>query len=378
MADLKYIKRFYKLDAYCKPGRVLVLYGARQVGKTTLIKHYLQDVPYRYKLDSGDNVLLQSMLTSADFKAIANYVAGYELIVIDEAQKIPDIGQTLKIMVDQHPELRIIVTGSSAFDLAGQIGEPLTGRKKTLILYPIAQLELAQELNAFELKQSLEEYLLYGCYPHVLQAAHRQEKREDIIEIAQAYLLNDILTLDKIKNSKLLLQLLQLLALQLGNEVSYTELGQQLAIDGKTVSRYLDLLEKSFVIYNLRGFSRNLRKEITKKSKYYFYDPGIRNAIIANFNALAMRDDVGALWENFMIMERIKKQHYQQIHCNNYFWRTWDQKEIDFIEEREGHLFGFEFKWGKTKVKAPKEWLSTYPNASFTIINPENYLSFVT
>ena len=220
--------------------------------------------------------------------------------------------------------------------------------------------------------------MIYGSYPEIISAKTQNEKRGYITEIAHSYLLKDILELDKIKNSKTLLSLVRLIAFQMGNEVSHTELAQKLGIDAKTVSRYLDLLEKGFVLYNLRGFSRNLRKEITRKSKYYFYDNGIRNALIANFNPLNMRDDIGHLWENFLFIERIKKQAYTAISVNNYFWRTWDQKEIDLIEERDGQLFGYEFKWGSQIAKAPEDWLSAYPNAQYVTINQSNYLEFIT
>lgn len=376
---MSYIYRYYKdLDKFCHPNKVLIIYGPRQVGKTTLLEHFLKQSNYKYKLDSGDNLSTQSLLSTADFKTIQEYISGYDLIAIDEAQKIPNIGQCLKIMIDQIPNLRVIATGSSSFELAGQIGEPLTGRKKTVILYPIAQLELLQQQNKHELKSHLAEYLIYGSYPEIVAAKTQQEKREYITEIAHSYLLKDILELDRIKNSKTLLNLLRLLAFQIGSEVSHAELASKVMIDGKTVSRYLDLLEKSFVIYNLRGFSRNLRKEITKKSKYYFYDNGIRNALIANFNSLELRDDIGKLWENFLFIERIKKQTYHQMIVNNYFWRTWDQQEIDLIEEREGKLFGFEFKWCDSQfVKAPRQWIETYKNASFEVINQQNYLDFI-
>lgn len=378
MDNAHYISRYYQnLEPYCPPNKVLIVYGTRQVGKTTLIKHYLNSTHYRHKLDSGDNLMTQALLANADFKTIQDYVAGYDMIIIDEAQKIPAIGNCLKIMADQIPGLRIIATGSSSFDLSGQVGEPLTGRKKTLTLYPIAQLELLKQFNKLELKQQLHDYLIYGSYPEVISATTQHDKRENLIEITHSYLLKDILAFDKIKNSKILFDLLRLLAFQVGNEVSHTELAQKLGIDGKTVARYLDILEKAFILYNLRGFSRNLRKEITKKSKYYFYDVGIRNALIANFNSPDMRDDTGRLWENFLFIERIKKQSYQDIYANNYFWRTWDKKEIDFIEEREGQLFAYEFKWGKQKVNVPNDWKTSYPEAHFSIINQDNYLEFI-
>lgn len=377
MPENHYIPRYYKLEDYCQPGKVLVIFGARQVGKTTLIKHYLSSTQFKYKLESGDNLSLQVKFSNADFKTLLEHVSGYELLVIDEAQKIPRIGECLKILVDQMPGLRIIVTGSSSFDLAGQVGEPLTGRKRTLTLFPIAQLELLSQFNLGELKERVGDYLVYGSYPEVVEAVTHAEKSEAITEIANSYLLRDILELEKIKSPKVLLDLLRLIAFQIGSEVSHSELARQLMIDTKTVARYLDLLEKSFVLYNLRGFSRNLRKEITKKSKYYFYDVGIRNALVANFNDLTLRNDVGHLWENFIVIERLKFQSYHRLNVNNYFWRTWDKKEIDLVEERDGSLFAYECKWGKQRVKVPKDWSETYPDSSFEVINQENYLEFV-
>ena len=253
------------------------------------------------------------------------------MIAIDEAQKIKNAGWGLKIMVDEIPGIKIIATGSSSFELAGQVGEPLTGRKINLTLYPVSQMELRNLYNNYELESRLEEFMVYGSYPEVVANDDVDEKRRILNEIVGSYLLKDILEMEKVKGSKVLLDLLRLLAFQVGNEVSLSELGRQLGLDYKTVERYLDLFEKSFIVYNLRGFSRNLRKEITKKSKYYFLDNGIRNAIIANFNPFNLRDDVGALWENFMFTEMIKSGSYKNRYANRYFWRTWDQKEIDYI-----------------------------------------------
>ena len=274
------------------------------------------------------------------------------------------------------PDIKIIVTGSSSFELAGQIGEPLTGRKITLKLFPLSQIEMGKLHNDYDLKNQLEEYLVFGCYPEAIISESINDKKMILEELVGSYLLKDILELEKVKSSKVLLDLLRLLAFQVGSEVSLSELGKQLGIDNKTVARYLDLFEKSFVLFNLRGFSRNRRKEITSKSKYYFFDNGIRNAIIANFNALDIRDDIGKLWENFLVAERLKKQAYDQIYSNNYFWRTWDQKEIDWVEERDGKLFGYEFKWKSKSRKSTKAWLESYPEASLEI-NNENYLEFV-
>jgi predicted AAA+ superfamily ATPase len=374
------LPRMYdNLDSFLKPNKVLVVYGSRQTGKTTLLKKFLSENEsnFKYKLDSGDDVNTQIVLGSGDFKKIIDYAKGYDLIAIDEAQRIRNIGIGLKILVDQLPGIKIIVTGSSSFELAGQIGEPLTGRKTTLTLFPLSQMEMGRLYNDYDLRSRLEEYLIYGSYPEALTSETHRDKKKVLEELVGSYLLKDILELEKVKSSKLLLDLLRLLAFQVGSEVSLSELGRQLGIDSKTVARYLDLFEKSFVIFNLRGFSRNRRKEITSKSKYYFFDNGIRNAIIANFNPLDMRDDIGKLWENFLVVERLKKQTYDGIYANNYFWRTWDQKEIDWVEERDGRLFGFEFKWKSKFRKASSAWTDTYPDATLEIINPENYLGFV-
>lgn len=373
------IPRYYdNIDKYLRPNKVLIIYGPRQVGKTTLLEEFLSKSKLRYKLDSGDNIKTQEILSSQNFSKVLDYVAGYELLAIDEAQRIPNIGMALKIIVDQVSNIKIIATGSSSFELLGQVGEPLTGRKRDLILYPLSQLELSKINNRQELQEKLPEDLIYGAYPEILTAKSKEEKRDALEEIVNSYLLKDILEFEKIKGAKVLFDLLRLLAFQVGSEVSLSELAEKIGIDYKTVARYLNLFEKSFIIYNLRGFSRNLRKEITKKSKYYFYDTGIRNAIIANYNELDIRNDIGQLWENFLVMERLKKQEYKKIYANNYFWRTWEQKEIDWIEEREGRLFAYEFKWAeKKKKRPPKDWQKNYPNASFEVISPKNYLNFI-
>lgn len=372
-------KRAYEpLDALLQPNKVLVIYGPRRVGKTTLLQNYLSHTTLKYKLDSGDNIRTQQILSSQDFGQILSYVEGYELIAIDEAQNIPNIGMGLKIIVDQVPGIRVIVTGSSSFELAGQVGEPLTGRKFTHNLYPIAQSELLSAYNRFELGEKLAEFLVFGSYPEVLQAPTQSARIEILTEIANAYLLKDILTLDRVKNSRTLLDLLKLLAFQIGGEVSMSELGTQLGMDMKTIKRYLDLLEKAFVIYRLNGFSRNLRQEVSNKSKYYFLDNGIRNALIAQFNGMDQRNDQGALWENFMVVERLKYRTYLPLHANIYFWRTYQQQEIDLIEEYGGKLHGYEFKWSQKKaVQVPAKWTETYPNSNFKVIHRDNYLDFI-
>lgn len=373
------IPRIYAdLKQFIHPNKVLVIYGPRRVGKTFLLTNFLPKLRLKYKLVNGDDLSVQEVFNSQSIDKIKHFTEGYELIVIDEAQNIENIGIGLKILVDNVPGIKVIATGSASFKLSNKIGEPLTGRQTTLQLYPIAQLELLSQHNKQELANKKEEFLIYGSYPEVLNTSQLEEKSAYLRELVNSYLLKDILALEQVKGSKTLLDLLRLLAFQIGSEVSLNELSINLGIDVKTVSRYLDLLEKAFVIINLRGFSRNLRSEIKEKSKYYFYDLGVRNAVISNFNALNLRDDVGKLWENFLFVERIKKQQYQKLYANNYFWRTWEQKEVDFVEEREGKLFGYEFKYAIKKTKEPKEFLRTYPKAQFMVITPENYLDFIT
>jgi hypothetical protein len=373
-----YKRKYEPLDAQLIPNKVLVIYGPRRVGKTTLLQNYLNQTTLKYKLDSGDNIRTQQILSSQDFSQILSYVEGYELLAIDEAQNIPNIGMGLKIIVDQVPGIRVIVTGSSSFELAGQVGEPLTGRKQTLSLYPMAQSELLSVYNRFELREKLADFLVFGAYPEVLQAPTQRARIEILTEISNAYLLKDILTLDRIKNSRTLLDLLKLLAFQVGSEVVISELATQLGVDVKTVKRYLDLLEKAFVIYRLNGFSRNLRQEVSNKSKYYFLDNGIRNSVIAQFNGLDQRNDLGALWENFIGIERLKYRTYLPMYANIYFWRTYQQQEIDLIEEHGGKLYGYEFKWSHNKVvRPPSAWIETYKNSEFQVIHPDNYLEFV-
>jgi uncharacterized protein len=371
------IKRIYNLEQYIKKGKVLLIYGPRQVGKTTLIKDYLKTCEYKYRYDTGDNQRIQNILATQDLSIIKEYLEGYNLIVLDEAQRIPNIGWTLKLIVDNFPEIAILATGSSSFELAGQVGEPLTGRKKTLQLFGISHIELKDIYNNFDLKEQLEQYILYGTYPEVITSKEKNEKISLLHEMTDSYLLKDILELDKVKNSKVLLDILKMLALQIGKEVSLREISNQIGIDHKTVAKYIDLFEKTFIIFNVRGFSRNLRNEIKNKSKYYFYDNGIRNAIISNFNSLDIRNDKGELWENFLFMERLKKRTYTSIYSNYYFWRTWQQKEIDLIEEFDGKIYAYEFKWKNKQAKVPKEFSEAYNNSEFQVIHTENYLEFI-
>ncbi len=365
------------LSRLLSPNKVIVIYGPRRCGKTTLLNKFLEGISEKYLFVSGEDLTVQNYLSSQSIQKLREFVGGNELLVIDEAQRIEKIGINLKLIVDHIKNIKVIATGSSSFDLARDVGEPLTGRKFVLKLFPLAQMEISRIEQRFETDANLESRLIYGSYPEIVITNDNKQRELYLREIISSYLYKDILELEGIRHSNKLIRLLQLLAFQIGKEVSYNELGTQLGMSKNTVERYLDLLEKVFVVYKLSGFSRNLRKEVSKNHRYYFYDNGIRNAIIGNLNPLEMRDDTGTLWENYIIMERIKKQEYLQVVANNYFWRTYDQKEIDLIEEREGRLYGYEIKWKKTKARPPKDWLATYKNATYEVITRENYLEFI-
>lgn len=360
-------------------GKVLLLYGPRRVGKTWLLSAIIETLQNQetVTLLSGEDRMVQEALSSQVIEQLKAFVGKTTLLIVDEAQKIPDIGLNLKLLVDHIPGLKVIASGSASFELAQQVGEPLTGRKKTFHLYPIAAQE---EIDTFGMpyhQSLLEQRLVIGSYPELYAIDSAQHRHDYLRELIDAYLFKDILALENIRNARKLSDLLTLLAFQIGKEVSLNELGNQLELNKQTVSRYLDLLEKAFVIHNVRGFSRNLRKEVTKTSRYYFYDNGIRNALINNFNAPRQRDDIGMLWENYLVAERLKKQAYSGPDANNYFWRTYDQKELDWLEERGGKLFGYEFKYKSQKAKPPKGWLENYDNAEFELINKNNYLKFI-
>lgn len=359
--------------------KVLVLLGARRVGKTILIQELLKrHIKEPYLMLNGEDMATMAILAQRTVENYQRLIGTKKLLIIDEAQKIPEIGLALKLMVDSITGLKIIATGSSVFDLSNKLGEPLTGRKYTFYLFPLAQMEYSNSENLVETRARLEERMIYGCYPELLSLTGNDEKAVYLNEMVGSYLLKDILEYEGIKNSSKVLKLLQLIAFQIGKEVSLEELGKQLGISRNTVERYLDLLSKVFVIYRLPGFSRNLRNEITKTSRWYFYDNGIRNALINNFNPLMIRNDTGELWENYLLAERLKFQHYNGIHSNNYFWRTYQQQEIDLIEEREGKLFAYEIKWRSGKVvRIPSAWVKAYPESSFEVIHPENYLEWI-
>lgn len=366
-----------KIEDRLFKGKVVVIYGARQVGKTTLIKQIIDKYKEKSLYLNCELLSVQQNLSVPEAEKLKNYIGKYKLVVLDEAQKISNIGVILKILVDTYPDIQVIATGSSSFDLAEKISEPLTGRVDRFILYPFSFEEIEQKYNRFEITAKLENIIRFGSYPEIFFLPEK-EAIARLNEISSNYLYKDVLLFEGIKKSSVIVNLLQLLALQLGNEVSYQEIAAQLGVSRLTVQKYIDLLEQSFVIFTLRAFSRNSRKEISKSVKIYFYDLGIRNNLIQNYNSLKLRNDTGALWENLMIIERMKRNAYRQIFANYYFWRTYDQKEIDFIEERDGKLFGYEIKWGDKKSKEPKLWRETYKNAEFEIINRENYFDFVT
>ena len=365
------------LEQIASPNKVTILYGPRRVGKTTLLKKYLANKPHCL-LVSGDDLFVQKALSSQSIEQLRQYIGNQKILAIDEAQMIPNIGLNLKLCIDHIEGLTIIATGSSAFGLNEQVGEPLTGRKQVLNLFPLSQLELNQTEDAAQREANLVSRLIYGAYPEVILSDSDRNRKNYLLELVNAYLCKDLLEMEGIKKSKKIFDLLQLIALQLGKEVSCTEIGTQIGLNKKTVERYLDVLEQSFILIKLRGFNRNLRKEISKSPKYYFYDTGVRNALINNFNPLNARSDIGELWENYLVIERIKRQHYLESYAQNYFWRTYDQQEIDWVEDIDGHLSAYEFKWSAATARPPHAWTDAYPDASFCLVNQKNYLDFIT
>ena len=358
-------------------GKAIIILGPRRVGKTTLIKSIESHsgTPSLFlNCDEPDIRPLLENVTSSQLKFL---IGNNKLVLIDEAQRIKNIGITLKLLVDNFKDIQVIASGSSALELANEINEPLTGRKKEYHLFPISTGEMVNNSSVLEEKRMLEQRLIYGFYPDIIN--NPDDATESLLELSSNYLYKDILSLESIRKPALLENLLIALALQIGNEVSYNELGQLLNSDPKTVENYINLLEKCFVIFQLSSFSRNLRNEIKKGKKIYFYDNGIRNAIIKNFNPIQLRQDIGALWENFLMAERVKSDYYKKRLVNRYFWRTRQQHEIDLVEETGGKLLAWEFKWNeKSKSKVSPSFLLTYPEASGHIINKENYLNFLT
>jgi predicted AAA+ superfamily ATPase len=361
-----------------KEAPVVVLFGPRQVGKTTLVKKFLESCPEPHHFVTGDDLGVRETLSSPRLQPLLEFMGDKNLLVIDEAQRIPSLGLTLKLLVDARPHIRVVATGSSSFDLARSMGEPLTGRKRTLHLYPLAQMEIGKTERPDQTRSALPFRLIYGSYPEAVLTVGEQKKQAFLKELVASSLYKDILELEGLRHPKKIIQLLQLLAFQIGKEVSLQELAVNLQMGKNTVEKYLDLLEKTFVLVNVRGFSRNLRSEVTKTSRYYFTDTGVRNTLINNFNPLTLRDDVGALWENYLAMERLKAQTYLSRPANNYFWRTYARSEIDWVEDRAGILTGYEFTWSPARAKrAPAEWAQAYPAAGFQVVHRDNYLPFV-
>ncbi len=362
-----------RIEEYFVPGKVIVLLGPRRVGKTVLVRQIISSITEPVLFLNGEDINTRELLARRSVPHYLQLLDGRKILIIDEAQKIPDVGAALKLMIDEIAGLCVLITGSSAFDVENRTGEPLTGRKYTFRLYPLSDAEYDQKYSLPERKDKMKERLIYGCYPELLTMSNSGMKAAYLNDLVSSYLLKDILVFENIKKSDKILSLLRLIAFQTGSEISTTEIGRQLGMSENTVSQYLDLLSKVFIIHKVGGFSRNLRKEISKSSKWYFFDNGIRNILVANLNPVELRNDVGQLWENYIISERIKFQQYSGMIVNNFFWRTYDQQEIDWVEERGGQLHAFEFKWSENKhPKAPIGWSKTYPDASYSVVNPDN------
>ncbi len=357
--------------------KVLLIFGPRQVGKTTLLKQITQNID-NVQWYNADEIETQSVFESASLVNFKTFFKKDALVVIDEAQNIKDIGIKLKIIFDNMKDVQLLVSGSSAFELANALNEPLTGRKFEYLLFPLSFEEMTLHHGVFEEHKMLHNRMVFGYYPEVV-TNNDKDIRQVLKQLTDSYLYKDILIWNKIKKSDKLIKLLQALAYQVGNQVSYNELAQLIGLDNETVENYIQLLEQSFVIYRLPSFSRNLRNELKRSRKIFFYDNGIRNALIGNYHPLEFRNDIGVLWENFIITERIKYVSYHNIYTNRYFWRTHTQQEIDYIEERDGKLFAYEFKWNKhKKAKIPKSFIEAYPDAETKIITPDNYIDFIT
>jgi len=360
----------------CFKGKAILLFGPRQTGKTTLLNTLFSHTPDTRWLngDDAETRLLLENITLIKWKRI---LGDATMLVLDEAQRISDIGLKIKLITDQMPEIQVVASGSSAFELANQVKEPLTGRKWEFQLFPISFGEMENHHGFLEEHRRLSERLVYGYYPEVVN--HPGEERDVLSQLADSFLYKDILMWERIKKPEKLTRLLQALAFQMGNEVSYHELGQIVDLDNQTVENYINLLEQTFIIFRLPPLSRNLRKELKRKRKIYFYDNGIRNAIIAQYQPLELRQDVGALWENWLISERKKTLHYQGIHANAFFWRTQDQQEIDYVEERDGKMWAFEMKWSaKAKPAFSKTFINAYPEHELQLINRDNYFEWLT
>ena len=367
------------LDSKIGKGKVLLLIGPRQVGKTTLLKNMIESVSTEKKVQfwNCDESDVRQFLSEANSAKLKSFVGNSDFIVIDEAQRVKDIGLTIKLLHDSFPNVQLAVTGSSSLDLSNSINEPLTGRKFEYNLFPFSINELVNHTSMLEEMRQLQNRLVYGFYPDVVN--NPGEEKEILTNIVNSYLYKDVFEFQDIRKSSVIEKLVQALALQVGSEVSFNELGNLLGIDTVTVQRYVDLLEKAYVIFHIRSFSRNVRNELKKSIKIYFYDNGVRNSVISNFSPVELRSDIGALWENFLISERIKNNAYHNKHAKYYFWRTTQKQEIDFIEEAEQNLFAYEFKYNPKKVnsKCPVTFSNNYLNVPFDVITSENYMDFV-
>ena len=379
--DMNGIERDLKavLESKIGKGKVLLLIGPRQVGKTTLLKNILTSISSEKKVQfwNCDESDVRQFLSEANSAKLKSFVGNSDFIVIDEAQRVKDIGLTIKLLHDSFPNVQLAVTGSSSLDLSNSINEPLTGRKFEYNLFPFSTNELVNHTSMLEEMRLLKNRLVYGFYPDVVN--NPGEEKEILTNIVNSYLYKDLFEFQDIRKSSVIEKLVQALALQVGSEVSFNELGNLLGIDTVTVQRYVDLLEKAYVIFHIRSFSRNVRNELKKSIKIYFYDNGVRNSVISNFSPVELRSDIGALWENFLISERIKNNAYHNKHAKYYFWRTTQKQEIDFIEEVDQNLFAYEFKYNPKKVnsKCPVTFSNNYPNVPFDVITSENYMDFV-
>jgi len=356
-------------------GKIVVVYGARQVGKTTLVREILKKYPEKsVYLNCDEPDIREAFLdkTSTEIKA---YLGDKKLVVLDEAQRVRDIGLTLKLIADNFPEMQVIATGSSSFDLSNKIAEPLTGRSFEFLLFPFSLDEIRQVYSDLEIQRVIEQRMVFGMYPEIFFSGVEAERK--LKNLSRNYLFKDIFEFQNIKNSEAVEKLLSALALQVGNEVSYNELAQTIGVDKNTVAHYIQILEKAFIIFRLRPFSRNLRNELKKLRKIYFVDTGIRNAIINNLNPLNLRQDTGSLWENFIISERMKQNTNRELSKNAFFWRTREGREIDYLEEGGGKLDGFEIKWTEEKFKAPKIFSESYPESRIQLVNKNNFLDIL-
>lgn len=369
-------KLIEQIRAKLNSQKALIIYGARQTGKTTLIRNILPEISENVLYLNGDDTDVRELFSSYSSTQLRAIIGKNDVVFIDEAQRIKEIGLIIKIIVDNFPDIKVIATGSSSFELLSNVSEPLTGRKYEFLLYPVSFGEMAEHHGLLDETRLLEHRMLYGYYPEIV--TNIGEEKELLKLLADSYLYKDLLILDSISKSAVLEKIVKALALQIGSEVSFNEIAQLVGASPATVEKYISLLEKAFVVFQLPAFSRNVRNEIKKGKKIYFYDNGIRNTVINNFTPLSSRADKGALWENFLISERIKRNTYNKIHVETFFWRTKQQQEIDYIEEIDGVLYTYEFKFGdKTKAKLPLTFSKAYPEHSFDVINSQNFAEFL-